>query len=163
MSKKRACAEAGSICGPKKSKLVDASSKLELLPDPQIMSYEAKSISSKMKNAFHTMDELDLFNQSKNVSIKSAKTVKMSWIIGKYVWNTVHPIASCLNSIPSSLTEAQKKKFLEKACPGKEKEIVHKISFFVAEHYPIFVLSLPKVACGRLLRVWVSTSLIPFL
>ena len=65
MSKKRACAEAGSICGPKKSKLVDASSKLELLPDPQTMSHEVKAISSKMKNAFHTMDELDLFNQSK--------------------------------------------------------------------------------------------------
>jgi len=56
----------------------------------------------------------------------------------------VYPIALCLNSIPSSLTEAQKRKFLEKACPGKEKEIVHNISLFLAEHCPIFVLSLPK-------------------
>ena len=101
MSKKRACAEAGSTCAPK-SKLVDGSSKLELLPDPQTMSHEAKAISSKMKNAFHTMDELDLFNQSKKRLDKISKDSKLSWIIGKYGWNTVHPIASCLNSIPSS-------------------------------------------------------------
>jgi len=79
------------------------------------------------------LDELDLFNQRLD---KISEYSKLSWIIGNYGLNTVHPVASCLNSIPSSLTEVQKKKFLEKACPGKE--IVHNI------HCPVFVLSLPK-------------------
>ena len=99
----------------------------------------------EMKNTFHTMDELDLFNQSKNRLDQISEDSKLSRMIGKYIygWNTVYPIASCLNSIPSSLKEVHKK-FLEKACPGKEKEIVHNITLFLVEYCPIHFLSLPK-------------------
>ena len=67
-------------------------------------------------------------------------------MIGKYGWSTVYSGGRCLNSLPSSLTEAQRRKFLEKACQGtgRETDIVHKLSVFLSDQCPSFIASLPK-------------------
>ena len=66
------------------------------------------------------MDELDLFSEA---LMKSVKTVgSLSWVMG----GTLCTILPRLNFIPSSLTEVQKKTFLENMSLGKETEIVGK-------------------------------------
>ena len=80
----------------------------------------------EMKNTFHTMDELDLFNQSKNRLDQISEDSKLSRIIGKYMGGTLYTL---LHQVSTPFR--------------KEKEIVHNITLFLVEYCPNIVLSLP--------------------
>ena len=113
--------------------------KVDLLPDPLSLASEAK----QTKSAFRALNALELFEQDGRRLQKLSEDQKLSWAIIKYGWSTVNTIGRCLASLPCSLTEARRMKFVEMACTDLVgRAALNAMVTFLSEQCPNFLSSL---------------------